>query len=91
MRSFKISVVKILALIAAMLMLGTSSFAQVSVTFPTVSGASGVQKTGAITVGDLTGKNVIAFQFSLSYDKNIIIIPSVDATGTLIEGKVILQ
>jgi len=87
MRNIKISVVKFLALLAAMLMLGTSSFAQVSVTFPNVSGASGVQKTGAITVGDLTDKNVIAFQFTLSYDKNIVVIPGVDATGTLIEEK----
>lgn len=87
MRSFKISVVKFLAALVTMLMLGTSTFAQVSVTLPNVSGASGVEKVGAITVGDLSGKNVIAFQFTLTYDKNIVVIKGVDAAGTLVEGK----
>ncbi|MCX7797095.1 MAG: cohesin domain-containing protein [Melioribacter sp.] len=87
MRSFKISVVKFLAALVTMLMLGTSTFAQVSVTLPNVSGASGVEKLGAITVGDLTGKNVLAFEFKLTYDKNIVSIRGVDAAGTLVEGK----
>lgn len=83
MRSFKISVVKVLALFVAMLMLGTSTFAQVSVTLPTVSGAAGTTGTGAITVGDLTGKNVTAFQFTLYYDKNVIDITGATAGALL--------
>jgi hypothetical protein len=52
-------------------MLGTSTFAQVSVTLPNVSGVAGTTGSGAITVGDLTGKNVTAFSFQISYDKSL--------------------
>jgi hypothetical protein len=64
-------------------MLGTSTFAQVSVTLPNVAGATGTTGSGAITVGDLTGKNVTAFQFTLSYDKSIIYITGANTTNTL--------
>ncbi len=86
MRSFKVSVVKFLAVAAAMLMLGTSTFAQVSVTLPNVGGATGIEKSGAITVGDLTGLGVLSFEFTLSYDKDVVYITGVDQTGTLVEG-----
>jgi len=86
MRSFKIGVVKFLTVLFAMLMLGTSTFAQVSVTLPTISGVSGSEKAGAITVGDLTGQNVTAFQFTITYDKDIVKITGADAAGTLIES-----
>jgi len=86
MRSFKIGVVKFLTVLFAMLMLGTSTFAQVSVTLPTISGVSGSEKAGAITVGDLTGQNVTAFQFTINYDKDIFKITVADAAGTLIES-----
>jgi len=54
-------------------MLGTSTFAQVSVTLPTVSGIAG-PGSGAITVGDLTGQKVEAFQFTITYNKSVIYI-----------------
>jgi hypothetical protein len=81
MRSFKVSVVKILTIVVAMLMLGTDISAQVNVTLPTVTGTSGMVKNGAITVGDLTGQNVTAFQFTVTYDPNIVYITGVDVTG----------
>ena len=84
MRSFIVSVVQSLIVIVTMLMLGTSTFAQVSVTLPNVSGVAGSTGSGAITVGDLTGKNVTAFQFTLSYDKSIIYITGVNTTNTLV-------
>jgi len=83
MRSFKISVVRFLTVLAAMLMLGTSTFAQVSVTLPTVSGLPGTTGEGAITVGDLTGKNVTAFEFTISYDKSIFYITGATAGSLL--------
>ncbi len=86
MKSFKLSVVKFLVALVTMLMLGTSTFAQVSVTLPSASGAAGVEKIGAITVDDLTGKNVIAFQCTLTYDKNVVKILGIDDAGTLVEG-----
>jgi len=85
MRSFKIGVVKLLTLVTAMLMFGTSTFAQVSVTLPTVAGSTGSTGTGAITVGSFTG--VYAFQFTISYDKNVVDLTGVTTTGTLIAGK----
>ncbi|PKL83153.1 MAG: peptidase S8 [Ignavibacteriae bacterium HGW-Ignavibacteriae-3] len=85
MRSFKIGVVKLLTLVTAMLMFGTSTFAQVSVTLPTVAGPTGSTATGAITVGSFTG--VYAFQFTISYDKNVVDLTGVATAGTLIDGK----
>jgi len=81
MRSFKVSVVKILTIVVAMLMLGTDINAQVNVTLPNVTGTSGMVKNGAITVGDLTGQNVTAFQFTVTYNPAIAIITGVDVTG----------
>jgi hypothetical protein len=85
MRSFKIGVVKLLTVLCAMLMFGTSTFAQVSVTLPTVAGPTGTTATGAITVGNFT--NVNAFQFTIVYDKNVVDLTGVTTAGTLIEGK----
>ncbi|MBI3124806.1 MAG: putative Ig domain-containing protein [Ignavibacteriales bacterium] len=83
MRSFKISVIKFLSVFALMLMLGTSiAFAQVSVTFPTVSGAVGSSTTVPITVGDLTGLNVTSYQFTMNYDKNIVEVTGIETADT---------
>lgn len=84
MRNMKISVVKFLSLLVAMLMLGSfSTFAQVSVTFPNVVGTSGQTTSGNVTVGDLTGQNVTAFQFTITYDKSVAYITGADNAGTL--------
>lgn len=83
MRSFKISVIKLLSVMTVMLMLGTSiAFAQVSVTFPTVSGAVGSSTTVPITVGDLTGLNVTSYQFTLDYNKNIVEVTGIETADT---------
>lgn len=83
MRSFKISVIKLLSVFTVMLMLGTSiAFAQVSVTFPTVTGAVGSSTTVPITVGDLTGLNVTSYQFTLSYNKNIVEVTGIETADT---------
>jgi len=64
-------------------MLGTSiAFAQVSVTFPTVSGAVGSSTTVPITVGDLTGLNVTSYQFTMNYDKNIVEVTGIETADT---------
>lgn len=88
MRSFKISVVKFLGILVAMLMLGTvSTFAQVNVTLPTVYGTSGEDVSASLTVGSLTGQNVKSFQFTLDYDKSIVYLTGASAAGTIIEDK----
>ncbi|MEW6040219.1 MAG: putative Ig domain-containing protein [Elusimicrobiota bacterium] len=91
MRSFKISVVKILMVMVAMLMLGTNLFAQISVTLPDVLNTTGNEETGVITVDDLTGENVTAFQFSIFYDADVVYITDVNGDGTLIDGLGILS
>ncbi|MDF1611783.1 putative Ig domain-containing protein [Stygiobacter electus] len=64
-------------------MLGTSiTFAQVSVTFPTISGAVGSSKTADILVGDLTGQNVTSYQFSMNYDNSKVEVTGVTVAGT---------
>lgn len=86
MRSFKISVVKILMVMVAMLMLGTNLFAQISVTLPNVVNTTGNEEIGAVTVGDLTGQNVTAFQFTVFYDDSIVEITGINTAGTLTDG-----
>ena len=85
MRSFKISVVKTLMVFFTMLMLGTTILAQVTVTFPTVSGIGGQSKQGNITVANLPA-NTNSFQFVLPYTSSVVTITGVDATGTMIAG-----
>ena len=84
MRSFKVSVVRSMIVMVAMLMLGTSTFAQVSVTLPNVSGVAGTTGSGAITVGNLTGQNVTAFSFQISYNKSLYYITGADNNNTLV-------
>ena len=81
MKSFKISVKKIL-LLFAMLMLGTTlTFAQV-VTLPSVTGKAGTTVTVPISVTGL-GSNVKSYQFTLSYDNTKIDITGASNTGTI--------
>ena len=85
MRSFKISVVKTLMVFIVMLMLGTNSFAQVSVTLPSVTGLNGSTVTTPITVSTLPA-GVTAYQFTLLYDKTKLYILDAQTAGTLSSG-----
>ncbi|MGK9475330.1 cohesin domain-containing protein [Melioribacter sp. OK-6-Me] len=69
----------------------TSTGAPVNVSLPVVSGTPGSEKVAAITVDNLTGKNITAIQFMLNYDKNVVTISSADASGTLLEGVGVLE
>jgi len=94
MKSFKVSVVKMLSVLIAMLMLGTTSLLAQSynVTFPTVSGTSGSTATQAIVMNsDLTGQSVLSFGFKMKYDPNIVEVQSIDQSGTILEGKDVLS
>ncbi len=79
---------KLYILLAALLMIGLPliAFAQVDVSLPTILAESGETAVLPITVGDLTGENVTAFQFTISYDTNVVKITGFDETGTLSEG-----
>ena len=84
MRNSKISIVKFLLIGIAMLMLSSSNIlAQaVNITLPSVTRQSGSpDDTLHITTGDLTGKNVYSFQFTLSYTKNVVYITNALKSG----------
>jgi len=78
MRKSKISIVKLLITGIAIFILDSNIVsAQVSVILPTLT----IQQGSAtewinVTVGNLTGQNVSAFQFTLSYNKSVIYIDS---------------
>jgi|GEM_PF-2331799 len=58
---------------------------QVPVSLPDTSATPGASLTLPITVGDLTGKGIISFDFDLTFDPNVLQAqnPPVDAAGTL--------
>ena len=71
--------------------LSGQSIAQITVSLPDVQGV--VNNSGAIplTVGSLTGQEVTAFQFVVTYDPSVIEITGADGAGTLSDGKLLLS
>src|SRR3989339_661659 len=69
------------------LLLGAGNLlAQGSATFPTVSGVSGALVTAPVNVSGLPAATVVAFEFTLSYDKNVVYITGVETAGTMLAG-----
>jgi len=58
---------------------------QVAISLPQMSAATGSSVTIPITVGDLTGRNFLSFDFDLTYDASVLQAqqPPTDATDTL--------
>ncbi|MBM4160895.1 MAG: T9SS type A sorting domain-containing protein [Ignavibacteria bacterium] len=91
MRNFRFLSVKRLVLVLILLVLGLSvSTAQVSVSLPTVQGQQGASVTIPVTVGDLTGKGVIAYDFAVTFDTTIVKITGISSSGTLSSGMTIV-
>jgi len=69
----------------------SDSAAQVTVSLPNTAGASGLSVTIPITVGDLTGFGVVAYDFTLAFDPNVLQLqsPPTDSGGTLSSGMTI--
>ncbi len=63
----------------------TPAAAEVMVSLPETSGLSGANVTLPITVGDLTGQGVVAYDFELAFDPNVLQFqsPPIEAVGTL--------
>ena len=57
--------------------------AQVSVSLPNATAQVGTSGQLEITVGDVTGENVLAYDFTVSYDPSVLTITGVDISGTL--------
>ncbi|WP_457652784.1 Ig-like domain-containing protein [Rhodocaloribacter sp.] len=60
--------------------------AQNTVSLPVVSGAAGDQAQLPVTVSDLSGQGVIAYDFTISYDPAVLQLTGVSTTGTLSDG-----
>ena len=65
--------------------------AQISVSLPNTNGVVNNSGTIPLSVGDLTGQGITAFQFVITYDPSIIEITDVEGTGTLSDGKLLLS
>ncbi|MFK7846494.1 MAG: cohesin domain-containing protein [Rhodothermales bacterium] len=63
-----------------------SAQAQISVTLPDLQVAAGASELIPITVSDLTGQDIISYQFTISYDPTIVEFTGADVTGTLSES-----
>jgi len=53
---------------------------------PDISGAIGLSESVDVTIDDVSGLNVTAFSFTISYNSDVIEITGVDQAGTLSEG-----
>ena len=87
MRRISPIIYRSLVLLAGVFLLGfTPSFAQVTVSLPDVTGEAGTSETIPITVGDLTGQDVLSYEFTLTYDAAVIDIETALFAGTLSDG-----
>lgn len=71
--------------------LSGQSFAQISVSLPSSQGVVNNSGTIPLSVDDLTGQGVTAFQFVVTYDPSVIEITNAAGAGTLSEGKLLLS
>lgn len=79
--------IRAFTLIITLLSLGINpALSQISVTLPNVTGIVGSTATIPITVGSLTGQNVTAFQFTITYDKSVLYLTGASTTGLAITG-----
>lgn len=83
MRNSRIFLKRVAISLSALLLISAVTLAQVTVTLPNVNLKVGTTQQIPITVGDLTGKGVVAFQTTVTYDKTILKITGVSTTGTL--------
>lgn len=81
-----------LSLLTAFLAVTTTltAAAQVNVSLPSAEARVGDAIALDITVGDLTGSGVIAYEFTLEYDESVIEITAVDVEETLSEDANVL-
>ena len=59
----------------------------VNLTLPTITGSPGASVLAPVTVDNLTGKNITAWQIIIRYDPNVIVITGMDLAGTIMSGQ----
>jgi Cohesin domain/Carboxypeptidase regulatory-like domain len=66
-------VIKIISVFVLLAFAGVGAYAQaIPVSLPNASGGTGFTVTIPITVGDVTGRGVIAYQFNVTFDPNVV-------------------
>ena len=85
MRNSKHAFKRLAIALGALLLVSAIGVAQVAVTLPTVTAKVGTFQSIPITVGDLTGKGVVSYQFTITYDPAIITVTAV-TPGALVSG-----
>ena len=78
MKKSKTGIIKLFIIVIAILLICSNLLtAQISVSLPTLTEQQGSAPEWInVTAGNLTGQNVKAFQFTLTYDKSVIYIDS---------------
>jgi len=85
MRNSKQAFKRLAIALGALLLVSAIGLAQVTVTLPTVTAKVSTSQSIPITVGDLTGKGVVSYQFTITYNPAIVTITGVTA-GPLVTG-----
>lgn len=85
MRNSKYAFKRLAIALGALLLVSAISVAQVAVTLPTVTAKASTSQSIPITVGDLTGKNVVSYQFTIKYNPAIVTVTAV-TSGSLVSG-----
>ena len=85
MRNSKHALKRLAIALGALLLVSAIGLAQVTVTLPTVTAKVGTSQSIPITVGDLTGKGVVSYQFVITYNPAIVTITGF-TPGTLLTG-----
>jgi len=85
MRNSKYAIKRLAIALGALLLVSAIGLAQVTVTLPTVTAKVGTSQSIPITVGDLTGKGVVSYQFTVTYNPAIVTVTGV-TPGTLLAG-----
>ena len=87
MRRISLNIFTHALMLAALLAFSAApAIAQVSVSLPAVTAVAGESGTIDLTVGDLTGENVISYQFTIEYDPAVVDLTGATAAGTISEG-----
>lgn len=72
--------------LAIFLLASEFSYAQVTLSLPTITGNAGTEIFVPITVNDLTGLNITSYQFQINYNPAVINITDISITNTLSAG-----
>ncbi|MBA4406902.1 hypothetical protein C0389_06475 [bacterium] len=72
--------------LAIFLLASRFSYAQVTLSLPTITGNVGTEIFVPITVNDLTGLNIDSYQFQINYNPAVINITEISITNTLSAG-----